>query len=146
MSEVTHGDSLRVGLGDHAAALQVEVPDAACHRQTPVDVGLADAVPGHEAAAALDPERRHSNEHTTVADHSGFERQRGHSPVWGGGGARSRGTLHGTQRLCNTEAAGSGAAEAGVDSDIPKGPFTSWLLCPGPVLPSHSRQPMQACF
>lgn len=66
-SEVTHGDSLRVRFSDDAAALQMEVSDAPRHGKTPVDVGLADAVPGHKATVPLDPEHTH----TVALRHSG---------------------------------------------------------------------------
>lgn len=52
----THSDSLRVRLCDDAAGFQVEVSDAASHGEPPIHVGLAGAVPRHEAAELLDPE------------------------------------------------------------------------------------------
>lgn len=70
MSEVTHVDSLRVRLSDDAAGLQVEVSDAARHGKTAVDVGLANAIPGHKATAPLDPMHRHTYAHTHTCVHT----------------------------------------------------------------------------
>lgn len=60
-SEVTHDHSLRVRFSDDAAALQMEVSDTPRHGKTPVDVGLADAVPCHKATVPLDPEHTHTH-------------------------------------------------------------------------------------
>lgn len=38
----------------------MEVSDAPCHGKTPIDVGLADTVPGHKATVPLDPEHTHT--------------------------------------------------------------------------------------
>lgn len=65
MSWVTHSDSLRVWLSDDAAALQVEVSNAARHGKTAVDVGLAKAIPSHKATAPLDSMHRHTYAHTS---------------------------------------------------------------------------------
>lgn len=80
MSEFTHGDLLRVWLSDDAAALQVEISNAARHGKTAVDVGLANAIPGHKATAALDPMHRHKYAHThgwtqQSIQYSGFKTQ-----------------------------------------------------------------------
>lgn len=64
----THSDSPCVRLCDNAAAFQMEVPDAAGHREPSVHVGLANAVPRHEAAAPLDPKHR---ERVTAAGGAG---------------------------------------------------------------------------
>lgn len=58
----SHVESSRVRFGDDAAGLQVEVADAARHSEAPVDVGLAQAVPRHEATEAPDPGHSEANQ------------------------------------------------------------------------------------
>lgn len=67
-SAATHGESLRIWLCDNAAGFQVEVSDAARHREPPVDVSLARAVPRHEAAKPLYPKHRDTgtSQHTKI--------------------------------------------------------------------------------
>lgn len=124
MSEVTHVDSLRVRLSDDAAGLQVEVSNAARHGKTAVDVGLANAIPGHKATAPLDPMHRHTYAHTHMRAHNSQLNAvtLGHSgDIYLSGGE----TLDAAQGLCNTKAVGRSATESGINSNIAKGLFTN---------------------
>ena len=66
----TDCDPRGLGGGDDSVVFEVEVPDAARHRQSTVHVSHAHTVPHHEAATALYSEYTHTHTHTHTNRHA----------------------------------------------------------------------------